>query len=309
MLVIMSVTSFAVENEVVDIFAIAQNIIHTELTIDEVGNVIKSYTNLDEFIDAVHDEYAEISDYDIAISLLQYTEQEYRGLPESEILNYLTLDNLTTSTSYVTLNEAGEAIVSNDATMPADIWTSEDGYMKITTTYSYLKSVGNEKYYQVTGMATWLKYPAVAIEDAFVIGTTGTFDDSYSEYASVSQTFKCSNACDGLYTYKVRGVSNIDTVDGDLSMTYNNYVPEIHFTPLSPSCEHCGGGAKDDYFMAYMRYGVITDESINIQAGYGHKTFGLDNISVGIDNNGTPSFSGSLITISKYIARPVTIAY
>jgi hypothetical protein len=54
---------------------------------------------------------------------------------------------------------------------------------------------------------------------------------------------------------------------------------------------------------------MIADESVNIQAGYAHKTIGFGDISVGIDVNGTPSFSASVATVVPYVARAVTVTY
>lgn len=51
---------------------------------------------------------------------------------------------------------------------------------------------------------------------------------------------------------------------------------------------------------------MIADESVNIQAGYAHKTIGFGDISVGIDVNGTPSFSASVATVVPYVARAAT---
>lgn len=83
----------------------------------------------------------------------------------------------------------------------------------------------------------------------------------------------------------------------------------MHFVPISPRCDYCTGGARDYYFSAYIRYGMIADESVNIQAGYAHKTIGFGDISVGIDVNGTPSFSASVATVVPYVARAVTVTY
>lgn len=47
----------------------------------------------------------------------------------------------------------------------------------------------------------------------------------------------------------------------------------------------------------------------HIQAGYAHKTIGFGDISVGIDVNGTPSFSASVATVVPYVARAVTVTY
>ena len=54
---------------------------------------------------------------------------------------------------------------------------------------------------------------------------------------------------------------------------------------------------------------LIADETVNIHAGYAHKTVGLGDISVGIDATGTPSFSVGRGSVTEYIARPVTVTY
>ena len=54
---------------------------------------------------------------------------------------------------------------------------------------------------------------------------------------------------------------------------------------------------------------MIADESVNIQAGYAHKTIGFGDISVGIDVNGTPSFSASVATVVPYVARAVSYTH
>lgn len=214
----------------------------------------------------------------------------------------------TTPSSYVRVDDEGNTIVSNFDAIPLADWTSDDGYMKITTNYSYIKTVGREKYYSVWARGTWQEYPAIALQDAFVLGTSGTFDDSYSEYGSVSQTFTCTSGCTQK-TYKNRSVSSSNTIDEDLSFDYERFIPVMHFVPISPRCDYCTGGARDYYFSAYIRYGMIADESVNIQAGYAHKTIGFGDISVGIDVNGTPSFSASVATVVPYVARAVTVTY
>ena len=104
-------------------------------------------------------------------------------------------------------------------------------------------------------------------------------------------------------------ISSSNTIDEDLSFDYERFIPVMHFVPISPRCDYCTGGARDYYFSAYIRYGMIADESVNIQAGYAHKTIGFGDISVGIDVNGTPSFSASVATVVPYVARAVTVTY
>lgn len=64
-------------------------------------------------MNAVHTANPAISDYEIATYILDYTGQEYQDLPEEEILSFLTYDNISTSSSYVRVDDEGNTIVSN----------------------------------------------------------------------------------------------------------------------------------------------------------------------------------------------------
>lgn len=303
----LTITVFA-DSSTVDLSSLAASNIQISTSTDENGTTKTTYSNLDGFIHEAHSMYPDLSDYEIATFLMDYTGKEYYDLPEEEILHFLTYDNITSTTTYIRVDNEGNAYLSDIDALPYADWSSTDGYMKITTDYSYIKSVGQENYFTVSARATWIKYPAIALEDAFVLGTSGTFDDSSSEYGSVSQTFQCVSGC-SKFTTRNRSVYKGKTVEGDLSMEYENFVPALHFTPISPRCDYCSGGSRDYYFSAYIRYGIIADESVNIQAGYAHKTLGVNDISVGIDINGTPSFSASFSTVTSYIARPVTVSH
>lgn len=309
LLIGLSFSSSANTNPSNNLQIVAENCINVTQTADNEGYITTTFTHLDDFISEVRKEYPTISDYDIATFIYEFTNQEYSDLPENEIILILDCDNITTSETFIRIDDEGNSHISGTDAVPLADWTSTDGYMKITTTYSHLKTVGNEKYYYVSARGTWQKYPAIALQDAFALGTSGTFDDSYSEYGSVSQTFKCKSGCGHTYTYRDRSVSSTSQTDGDLTLKYNNIVPTMHFVPISPRCDYCGGNSTDHYFSVYLRYGMIADESVNIQAGYAHKTVGVGNISVGIDITGTPSFSCSLSTVEEYIARPVTVTY
>lgn len=309
-LIICSSIPALADDSSVNLLILADQIIQTNTYEDENSNIMTDYTDIDLYIDQVHEQFPDISDYELAISIYEYTGQEYAGLPESIILDILDLNNISTTSTYITVDQNGTSQTYSSDAVPYAVWNSSDGYMKITTNYSLLSTSGSEKHYQVWAIANWIKYPAMALQDAFVLGTNGTFDDSYEEFASVNQTFKCTVGCQYPYTYLNRGVSPTSLTDGDLQLEYKNYVPVIHFIPYSPKCSNCQGPASDEFFMAYIRYGVVTNKSVNIQAGYAHKTLGIGDISVGIDATGLPSFSISPAgLISEYIARPVTIQY
>ena len=293
----------------VDLESIATATIQITEAPDEYGNIITTFDNLDGFINSAKSTYPMLSDYEIAVFLMEYTYQNYNNLPEEEILHFLTYDNVTTTSSYIAVNDEGNFFLPDASHVLSSPWPTPDGYMEITTSYSYRKTVGQEKYYEVWARAVWLRYPAIALEDAFVLGTSGTFDDSYNEFGSVVQVFECLSGCTR-NTTRSRSVSNTTPEDFDLTMTYgSSYVPELHFFPISPCCDYCPGQSRDSSFVTYIRYGMIADESVNIQAGYAHKTFGVGNISVVIDVAGAPSFSAGLSTVTEYIARPVTVYY
>lgn len=304
-----SITSLA-DDSAVNLQTIANQTVLSETYEDENGNIVTTYSDLDIYINNVQAQYPDISDYELAISVYKYTGQEYDGLPESVILNILDLDNITITDSYILVNQDGTASVSSYDAVPYADWTSSDGYMKISTGYSLLGTSGSEKRYSVWSMAKWLKYPAMALQDVFVLSTNGTFDDSYEENFVVSQTFKCTVGCANPYTYYVRTANTSKPQDFDLELEYKNYVPLIRFIPISPRCDYCQGPASDHFFMAYITYGVVTNRSINLQAGYAHKTLGFGDISISIDATGNLGFSiAPTAKISEYIARPVTIQF
>ncbi len=140
----MSATAFAADSST-DLSAIADATIQVTQTTSESGAITNTFNNLDDFVNAVHTANPAISDYEIATYILDYTGQEYQDLPEEEILSFLTYDNISTSSSYVRVDDEGNTIVSNFDAIPLADWTSDDGYMKITTNYSYIKTVGREK--------------------------------------------------------------------------------------------------------------------------------------------------------------------
>lgn len=125
----MSATAFAADSST-DLSAIADATIQVTQTTSESGAITNTFNNLDDFVNAVHTANPAISDYEIATYILDYTGQEYQDLPEEEILSFLTYDNISTSSSYVRVDDEGNTIVSNFDAIPLADWTSNDGYMK-----------------------------------------------------------------------------------------------------------------------------------------------------------------------------------
>lgn len=118
-------------------------------------------------------------------------------------------------------------------------------------------------------------------------------------------------------------VTQTTSESGAITNTFNNlddFVNAVHTANPAISdyeiatyiLDYTGQEYQDlpeEEILSFLTYGMIADESVNIQAGYAHKTIGFGDISVGIDVNGTPSFSASVATVVPYVARAVTVTY
>lgn len=299
---------FATNSNSDDLHTIASRTIQCTTYTDDSGANISEYTQLDEFIDEVHLNCPSISDHDIAIFLCKYTGQDYTAIPDDRINKILQYDNLTSSAQYIGFAEDGTPFLSSDEAFPLDVWNSTDGYMRIYTNYSLIDTIRGENYYDVWATATWLKYPHVYdLEDAFVIGTNGTFDDDSEEIGRVTQKFTCKS-CGRKMNY-TRLVDRYSTSDDDLTLDYENHIPVLHFNPILPECASCDGSVTQTEFSAYISYSLITNGSKNIQSSYAHTTVGYTGIDISIGIDGAPSFSSGIASVIKtYPARALTLA-
>ena len=273
--------------------------------------MVNTYNNIDSFWETAHALYPNATDRELASFVIEYIGQDSSALSEEDLLNVLQYKSISTSTSYITVAENGnyqELSEEEFALMPLDIYNSPDGYMKLETNYALKRTVGSEKYFGVWVCATWLKWPAIALNDVLILSTNGVFDSSHNESAYVNQTFYCNSlSICSKYSLVNRTVNKNSPIKDDLILKYSNYTPYISFVPLSPKCNYCGGPAKDIYFRAYLSYGIITSGTCNIQAHYGHTTIGITDIGVGIKNGEvtlTPKLGAQ---ITQYDAQPVTV--
>lgn len=141
-------------NEAIDLDEIAETTIQITEKTDDTGTPSTTFDGLDRFTSQVHLTYPSLSDYEIATFILDYTGQEYHDLPEEQILEILDYTNITTSISYIKVDDTGAPHFCDTPYIPFADWTSTDGYMKIVTSYSYTKTVNGEKYYAVSSSAT-----------------------------------------------------------------------------------------------------------------------------------------------------------
>lgn len=305
--------ALASENAEIDLYEIANSTVQVTEAVQESGAVVTTFENLNGFVEEVRNNHLEISDIDLAKFIMEFTEQNSEGLPENEILDMLEYDNISTSNVYLLVDEQGmvEELSKEEAliAMAAD-WTSTDGVMQITTSSTKTKTSGSQKYFTVWAHATWLKINVNKMSDVFVLGTNAFFNDAFTEQGNVNQTFVCQNGC-SRQTTRYRSVNANSTVDADLVMNYDNFVPCLYFDNIDTRCDYCtsGSSAKCTSFSAYIKYGIIAEGTANIQAAYGHKTFGFGNISVAISATGLPVLSiGAGGSMKSYTARAVTLS-
>lgn len=138
------VPAFANDNSEPTLDTIAANNITVESTVDETGNVLTIYNNLDTFISKVKEQHNEISNLELAKYILDYTNQEYEGLPESELLRTLNYKNICITTQEISLPENLTEVTPRDS-----ISETIKNTMKITTGFALTKTVGSENYYDV----------------------------------------------------------------------------------------------------------------------------------------------------------------
>ena len=286
---------------------LANNTIDVTTVTQESGAVVTTYDNLDVFVEAAQEQFPDVSDYDLGKFIMEYMGQDSTGIPEFEVLMLLDYDNISTSTSYVRVNSEGESTISS--VLPRDVWTSNDGCLKLETNFTKTSTSGNYKYFNVWTIATWITYPSICIKDILAIGSTGLFDSSYSEFGYVYQNLEC-RACGHTTSYD-RYVSVSDNTDGDLSLIYSSddHLPAIRFNPGIPRCTNCTGYNDSTYFRAFIRYSTIINDLGNIYPSYGHQTLGAGTLSYSVDLDGKPSFSAGLGTyVVPYDARALTLS-
>lgn len=287
---------------------VANDVVHVTSRVEDSGAVVYTYTEIDKFVEEVHEIYPNIDDLEIAKALLSFANVDSNDLSNERILDFIKYNNFSISQEQILLLDDGTTFhTTKGDPIPASTWHSSDGYMTIITSYRYDKTVDGEDYFVVSADASWDKFPLMRLEDTFVLGTNAVFDDSYSETGSANQTFYCGNH--GKYTEINEYVSKRNTVSGDLKLEYENFVPLIRYNSRTPYCSSGDSDYSNDRnFSLSISYRIISDGSANIQAAYAHKLVGPANISVSISATGEPSFSGGLATsYEPYRARAVTV--
>lgn len=273
------------KNNILD--TMAKNIIIIEQVVDENGNFVTTYNNLDTFVSSVKERYKEVSDLEIATYIMMYTGQKYEGLPEAELLRILTYKYICTTVQTVNLVMNDEVIAARDS-----VTDTIDETMEITTSYALTKTENGEKYYDVWANADWIDYPLLRYADAFTIGHNVIYDDSVAPHGYLFQTFKC-DYCNKTSSNNAYVTLN-DEKDGSLELKYG-VSPSLHINAKQAICKYCVLKVKDTKFSTIFRFGVIAPNGTgNIQASYAHGTISLGDIDVSFSGH-KPVFSASIV--------------
>ena len=292
---------------------------------------LKTYKNIQDFVNEAEEQIPNISKSDIGKFLIEYTGQgNSEELPDNILVETADFFEIAVQEEYlqVTPNgsvpvsemEAMSAIqsdfISNDTISPMANWTSSDGYMSIETTYSLSKTSGNKKYYVVSAKANWLKEPAFTLKDVICISNTATFDDSYNDFTYYKQSHSCYR--NGML-HNTSNKSSHKYADGSgqgsmVEFFYNSTNGVGARVDIQGyGCANAGEPGQHtfemNYMEAYIRYRIIcnTGNSYNIQGAYSHAEMGVGSIGLSISSGGVGisfSYAGSK---SDFKARPVTI--
>lgn len=305
------INALAIETQ--DLKTIADTIIEKS-----TGDSVITYKNIDEFVNAA--DSLDINNLELAEFIMNYTGQDCTALSENDILECLGFQEISVTDEYIKVSEEGEIEYISEKEAEFQIlqeqlnektratWTSSNGYMKITTTYSLNKTVSNKKYYVITATAKWLKMPVCFFEDVLTIGHTGTYDSSYTGSGYLSQTLSCCTSNKSYYD-SATNAANGDNVEFEYPTTST---AAIRFNLMGTSAYQCSNTISSHSkaitaISAQIKYRIIvnTGSSVNIQGAYCHKQIAVGSISISI-TSGSVGFS---LAGSKkdYKAEPITI--
>lgn len=214
--------------------------------------------------------------------------------------------------------ESGESSI-----MPlnSSITTSSDGYLRLTTTTTKTTgAVSGRIYYLVSAFASWLLVPTFLRQDVLAISSNATYDNDYNNYGYFYENvdeYVGSNSTDpdnlyaqhvvNNYIYKDTGSNNSE----EISFEYTAGVAGIALRFDMYEGVFAGDTAHNFVYhniQAYLQYKVsLYNVDGGVQAGYGHKQFSLNEISVSL---APLSISFSVFGwMAKYYGETVSIYY
>lgn len=244
-------------------------------------------------------------------------------LTKEELLNGL-LEN-----SHRLTNEGKEFLQQNGidlSVLPKNnqALLSDDGVYESTTFVDYMKFssraarengvVSGRVYYTVNCNAMWLSSPNELKQDVFAITSNATYDDTYNNFGSFSETCLeyVGDSCIG-ETNIFNTISKVEGTNApnDIWLEYSAGVAGIALRFDMYQGTYIGDTAHRFVYstiISYLRYRVsLFNADANIQCAYGHKKWGVNGISVGL----MPlSISFSIFGVmDKLYSEPLPIYY
>lgn len=312
--------AFAVEPSEINLEALAEEyIIKTpEITDDGAREEIK-YEGLQNFFIEAKRQYPTMSDLELAQFTMTYTHSDSdTHLPDEIVLEILDAREITTTNLYVLVHENGtdELVSPNQMIVPYGDSTSDDGYMRLTTSKTKNGKVDGATDYTLSVKATWLKYPAFRMTDTLAISYSGANNDKASKYAYWMQTGKCkicSKNLNVLHEY-TKTANGTEKRDSGINVDYSEkHVINCWFDLSTPYCPHgTSDGATDTGMEAYLLTHVLVDKLEEAQFDYAHKKFDIEKVTflVDIGPGGlevTMDIDGG-IKVERYSGEPVALS-
>jgi hypothetical protein len=271
----------------------------------------------------------------LAEFIIEYTDLLYEGASDTEKLEVLTFEEIRKSSSVYCVSEDGMTEMDSIALLPAyttlqeSEWTSENGYLMITSNCGVgVKQANGDVAYVLSAKAEWIHEPALRFRDTFAITYGGIFDDSYDVTAAFYRSETCT-WCGSNLIQNTREIFGPDT-DGVVRFKETSSAIELDFAqdytigmkfpvtrigcynnPTSYSMVPVNYAHYGSMF-ATLRFRVLVSDTSQAKAAYSHARIGVE-VSIGATFDGEtvkPEITAGLVSAPKlYIANPITLRY
>lgn len=181
---------------------------------------------------------------------------------------------------------------------------TQNSYLKITSiAYKHKPDyeVAGRNYFVLRGEIEWTNYPFFNDRDVLSIASSGNTDERYSACAS------------GYWVYSADYGHNETAYMNQPSPKIKIYNPgPSNGKGIAAEIKLAAPGIAYTSYLkhAYAYYGISTQNDVTCQVAYAHKTLGLGDISVSVDNSGAISFSSPIATtMDKYYGQAFTLVH
>ena len=280
------------------------------------------YSNLQGFYSKVREQLPSVNDTELALFTLNYlgSSEDSPILSGDNPLAILEGFSLVTTVEYSRFKENGEVeTLSPSAITPFATWTSEDGCLRLSTSYLDLGTSQGYRRYSVTASANWIYFPNNRLTDTFALAYGGELDHS-AITTSFTHEATCS-VCGKKFRTFAQDVYEYNSATGttrndpgvELNFSTSHAVNSI-FTLQNYICNH-GTFTKpttDTKIQSIIGCVIKVNALTSVQSVYSHKYWGVSDITF----NASLSGSGLIISVggkfgvnsTEYYAVPVSVS-